>query len=74
MYCAFVPAVGTRLEGAILVVRGGRTPREALRLTQEKIAAHQIKNLGVIINNIQMRDFDEYNVSSYYRHSGRTEA
>jgi succinoglycan biosynthesis transport protein ExoP len=66
--------LGTRLEGAILVVRCGRTPREALKRAHEKIAAHNIRNLGVVINNVQMRDFDEYHVSSYYRHSGRSEA
>jgi succinoglycan biosynthesis transport protein ExoP len=67
-------ALGTRLEGAILVVRGGRTPREALKLTQEKMASHQIRNLGVIVNDVQMHDFDEYHVSSYYKHSGRAAA
>jgi succinoglycan biosynthesis transport protein ExoP len=66
--------LGTRLEGAILVVRGGRTPKEALRLAQEKIAAHNIHNLGVVVNNVEMRDFDEYRVSSYYRHSRWPEA
>jgi len=67
-------ALGSRLDGAILVVRAGRTPRKALKQTQEKMAAHKIKSLGVIINNAQMRDFDEYHVSSYKKYSGRTEA
>ena len=66
--------LGARLDGAILVVRGGRTPREALKRAQETMAAHKINCLGVIINNVQMRDFDEYHVSSYYKYRGRTEA
>jgi capsular exopolysaccharide synthesis family protein len=66
--------LGSWLDGAILVVRGGQTTREAMRRTQEKIAAHKIRNLGVIINNVQIRDFDEYHVSSYHNYRGRTEA
>ncbi len=66
--------LGAWMEGAILVVRAGQTPREALKLAQEKIAAHHIKSLGVIINNVQMQDFDEYHVSSYYKHSRRAES
>ena len=65
--------LGTRLQGAILVVRSGRTPRAALKLAQEKIAEHDIKNVGVIINNVRMQHFDEYHVSSYYNHSGRAD-
>jgi capsular exopolysaccharide synthesis family protein len=66
--------LGSQLDGAILVVRSGRTPREALKRTQEKMAAHKIKSLGVIINNVRTRDFDEYHVSSYFEYRGRTEA
>jgi capsular exopolysaccharide synthesis family protein len=66
--------LGARMDGAILIVRGGRTPREALKRAQETMAAHNINSLGVIINNVQMRDFDEYHISSYYKYGGRTEA
>ena len=66
--------LGSRLDGAILVVRGGRTPREALRTAQEKMAAHKIKSVGVIINDVRMRDFDGYGGSSYYGYRGGTEA
>jgi len=65
--------VGSRLDGAILVVRRGRTPREALKRTQEKLDAHKIKTLGVIINAVRMRDLDEYHVSSYYGRAKRTD-
>ncbi len=58
--------VGSRLDGAILVVRRGRTPREALRRSKEKLEAHKIKTLGVVINAVRMRDLDEYHISSYY--------
>ncbi|HSQ79170.1 MAG TPA: polysaccharide biosynthesis tyrosine autokinase [Candidatus Bathyarchaeia archaeon] len=58
--------VGSRLDGAILVVRRGQTPREALRSMKDKLEAHKIKPLGVVINAVRMRDLDEYHVSSYY--------
>lgn len=66
--------LGSQMDGAILVVRSGRTPREALKQTEEKMAAHKIKSLGVIINNVRMRDIEEYNVSSYFEYRGPTEA
>ncbi|MGZ5454748.1 MAG: polysaccharide biosynthesis tyrosine autokinase, partial [Candidatus Aminicenantales bacterium] len=65
--------VGSRLDGAIMVVRRGKTPREALKRAQEKLEAHKIKNLGVVINAVRMRDMDEYHMSSYYGHQKRTD-
>jgi len=64
--------VGSRLDGAIMVVRRGQTPREALRRAQEKLDAYKIKTLGVVINAVRMRDLDEYHVSSYYGREKRT--
>ena len=64
--------LGSRLDGAILVVRASRTPREALKRTLDKMKAHNIKNLGVIINNVRTPNFDEYNISSYYEQQERT--
>lgn len=58
--------VGSRLDGAILVVRRGRTPREALMRSKEKLEAHKIKTLGVVINAVRLQDLDEYHISSYY--------
>ena len=65
--------IGARLDGAIMVVRRGKTPREALKQAQEKLDAHKIKDLGVVINAVRMRDMDEYHVSSYYGHQKRTD-
>ncbi|HMA54304.1 MAG TPA: polysaccharide biosynthesis tyrosine autokinase, partial [Acidobacteriota bacterium] len=45
--------IGSRLDGAILIVRGGCTHREALRAALEKLEAHNIKSLGVIINGVR---------------------
>jgi capsular exopolysaccharide synthesis family protein len=67
-------ALGPRLDGAILVAWGGKTPREALRQAREKLDAHKIKGVGVVINHVQMRDFHYYSyyTDSYYEHYGRT--
>jgi len=64
--------LGPQMDGAILVVRGGKTPREALKQAREKLDAHKIKGMGVIINHAQIRDFDHYYSDSHYEHYGRT--
>jgi succinoglycan biosynthesis transport protein ExoP len=66
--------VGSRVDGAILVVRRGKTHREALKQAREKLDAHKVKGMGVIINHAKMRDFDYYYTDSYYKAYGRTEA
>jgi succinoglycan biosynthesis transport protein ExoP len=58
--------LGPRLDGAILVVRGGKTPREAVKQACEKLNSHKIKGLGAIINHVEMRDFDYYYTDAYY--------
>ncbi len=65
--------IGSRLDGAIMVVRRGRTPREALRRAQERLEEHNIENLGVVLNGVRMRDLDEYNGLAYYGHVKRTD-
>ncbi len=67
--------LGSRLDGAILVVQGGKTPREALRQAREKLDAHRIKGLGVIINRVNLRNFnDYYYADSYYTYQGYTQS
>lgn len=58
--------LGPQLDASILVVRGGETPRAALKLAREKLEAYKIRSLGVIINNVGIRDID-YNYGSMYR-------
>ena len=60
--------LGSRLDGAIIVVRWGRTRREALRTAQEMMAAHKVTSLGVIINDVRMREFDGHYGAHYYGH------
>jgi capsular exopolysaccharide synthesis family protein len=65
--------IGSRLDAAIMVVRRGRTPREALRRAQERLEEHKIKDLGVVLNGVRMQDLDEYNGLAYYGHGKRTD-
>jgi capsular exopolysaccharide synthesis family protein len=59
--------LGPKTDGIILVVWGGRTPREALRQSREKLDSHKIKCLGVIINSADLREHD-YNYMKHYYH------
>jgi capsular exopolysaccharide synthesis family protein len=66
--------MGPHLDGAILVVRGGQTSRDALRSAREMLDRHKIKTVGVIINDVQVRDYDYYYMGRYYKYYGRPEA
>jgi capsular exopolysaccharide synthesis family protein len=62
--------LGPKIDGVILVVWGGKTPREALRRAKEKIDLMKIKTLGVVINNIDVREHDYYYQYQYYHYYG----
>jgi polysaccharide biosynthesis transport protein len=66
--------MGPYLDGAILVVRGGQTSRDALRSAREMLDRHKIKTVGVIINDVRVRDYDYYYMGRYYKYYGRPEA
>jgi len=58
--------LGPKIDGMILVVWGEKTSRDALRRAREKLDAHRIKSVGVIINNVRLRDFEYYYTNRYY--------
>jgi len=58
--------LGPKIDGMILVVWGEKTSRDAVRCAREKIDVHRIKSVGVIINNIRLRDFNYYYSNRYY--------
>ena len=62
------------LDGAILVVRAGKTPREALSQAREKLDSHKIKGTGVIINQVRVRDLGYYHMDKRYGYYGRPQA
>ncbi len=58
--------LSTVVDGTILVVLGGKTPRETLQRAKEVLYQVNAKILGVVINriNIQRSDYGYY----YYRY------
>lgn len=64
--------LGPQLDGAILVVRSRKTPREALIQASEKLDEHRIKGMGVVINQSQMRDSNYYFTDYYYAYHRQT--
>lgn len=63
--------MGPSLDGAILVVRGGKTSRDAVRSAREMLEKHKIKCAGIIINDVQIRSSDYYYMSRYHKYYGR---
>jgi len=62
-------ALGPIIDGVILVVRGGQTPVPALKQAKQKIDAHKLKCLGVILNGVNLVEQDGYYAKQYYQYS-----
>lgn len=62
--------ISTIVDGILLVVAGGKTPRETLQRTKEILYQVNAKILGVVINrvNIQRGDYGYYYYRYYYYH------
>jgi len=63
-------ALGSKLDGIILIVWGEKTSREALKRAKEKLNMVGIKILGVVLNNIVIRKHDYHYRHGYYRYYG----
>jgi len=61
-------AIGPMIDGVVLVARGGQTPIQALKQTSQKLTAHHLKCLGVIINGVNMVEQDGYYAKQYYHY------
>ncbi|MEW5900990.1 MAG: polysaccharide biosynthesis tyrosine autokinase, partial [Acidobacteriota bacterium] len=59
-------ALAPHTDGLILVVWGGKTPRESLRKAREQLDLMKIKPLGAIINHLNIRDHSYYYKDHYY--------
>jgi len=62
--------LGPKIDGVILVVWGGKTAREALKQAKEKLDMLKIRCLGVVINNVDIQQFDYYYMHHYYHYYG----
>ncbi len=54
------------VEGVIIVVKGGVTPREMAQRTKAHLQSVGAKILGVVINQIKLQPHDYYYYSTYY--------
>jgi capsular exopolysaccharide synthesis family protein len=57
----------TQVEGTILVVRAGETPREMLQRAAMHVSDVGAKLIGVVLNGVDLRHNDYYSHYSYYR-------
>ncbi|MBC7929971.1 MAG: polysaccharide biosynthesis tyrosine autokinase [Rubrivivax sp.] len=56
--------ISTMVEGVLLVVRGGKTPRSVVRRSRQVLSEVGAKVLGVVLNNVTLQRDDYY----YYRY------
>jgi len=61
--------LGNEVDGVVLTVRGGRTPREQVTRTRDKLLRSNVKVLGVLINNLEE---DTQGYGRYYSYYGKT--
>jgi len=62
-------AMGPMADAIILVARGGQTPIPAMRQAKQKLDAHKLKCLGVILNGVDLVEQDGYYAREYYHYS-----
>jgi capsular exopolysaccharide synthesis family protein len=62
-------AMGPMADAIILVARGGQTPIQAIKQAKQKLDAHKLKCLGVILNGIDLLEQDGYYARQYYHYS-----
>lgn len=62
-------AMGPMADAIILVARGGQTPIPALKQAKQKLDAHKLKCLGVILNGVDLVEQDGYYARQYYSYS-----
>jgi succinoglycan biosynthesis transport protein ExoP len=62
-------AMGPMADAIILIVRGGLTPIPALKQAKQKLDAHKLKCLGVVLNGVDLLEQDGYYAKQYYHYS-----
>jgi succinoglycan biosynthesis transport protein ExoP len=58
--------LSSMVEGVVLVIKGGMTPREMAQRTQAHLLGVGARILGVVINQIKLQPHDYYYYSTYY--------
>lgn len=62
-------AMGPSVDAIVLIARGGQTPIPALRQAKQKLDAHKLKCLGVILNGVDLVEQDGYYAKQYYHYA-----
>lgn len=62
-------AMGPMADAIVLIVRGGQTPIQALKQAKQKLDAHKLKCLGIILNGVDLFEQDGYYAKQYYSYS-----
>jgi polysaccharide biosynthesis transport protein len=68
-----VLALGPLADVAVIVARGGQTPIPALKRAKDKLDAHKIKCLGVVLNDVDLIEEDGYYAREYYHYASDVE-
>jgi len=58
--------LGTMVDGVILVIKGGVTPREAVRLTKRLLQEVHARVIGTLLNDVNIRSAQYSYYSRYY--------
>jgi Mrp family chromosome partitioning ATPase len=62
-------AMGPMADAIALIARAGQTPMQALKQAKQKLDAHKLKCLGVILNGVDLLEQDGYYAKQYYSYS-----
>jgi capsular exopolysaccharide synthesis family protein len=62
-------ALGPMADGTVLICRGGQTPLTAMKQAKQKLDAHRLKCLGVILNGVDLVEQDGYYARQYYQYT-----
>lgn len=62
-------AMGLMADAIILVARGGQTPIPAIKQAKQKLDAHKLKCLGVILNGVDLVEQDGYFAKQYFQYT-----
>jgi capsular exopolysaccharide synthesis family protein len=62
-------AMGSIVDRVILVARGGQTPMRAMKQAKQKLDAHKLNCMGVILNGVDLIEQDGYYARQYYHYS-----
>jgi succinoglycan biosynthesis transport protein ExoP len=62
-------AMGPMADAIVLVARGGQTPIQAIKQAKQKLDAHKLKCLGVILSGVDLVEQDGYYAHEYYSYS-----